>query len=174
MSVLYRPVFSSASLVSLLSLALLPAFGASVPGQPAPAAAACADAPSTEFLNSRLAFWQQRLNLQEWKLSVLSSHPDELKPETLGNIHWDADKKSAVVRVLSPSDYKMPCSAALDDIEMTVLHELVHLTLSPLRSATTNRVEEEHTVNQIADALLKLERENKQRASTGLTMVNHR
>src|SRR5579872_6465659 len=52
------------------------------------------------FVNARLAVWQQRLNLQDWKISIIMSHPSDLKPKTLGNIHWDADKKSAVIRVL--------------------------------------------------------------------------
>jgi hypothetical protein len=165
MSGLFRPLFL---LVSLLSLALAPGFAATVPGPGAPNVAACADAPAAEFLNARLTFWQQRLNLQEWKLSVLASHPAELKPQTLGNIRWDTGRKSAVVRVLSPSDYNMTCSAALDDMEMTVVHELVHLTLSPLRSATTNRTDEEQTVNRIADALLKLERASRRQSAPAL------
>lgn len=141
-------------------------------GVPARAAMPPCDASSTnEFLNARLAFWQQRLNLQDWKLSVVASHPSELKPQTLGNIHWDTPAKTAVVRVLSIADYKMACPAALDDMELTVIHELVHLTLSPLRSPTTNRKEEERTVNQIADALLKLDRQRRARASAPVAAI---
>jgi len=131
----------------------------------------CDSLSTNEFLNGRLAFWQQRLNLQDWKLSVVASHPSELKPETLGNIHWDIPNKTAVVRVLSISDYKLACPAALDDMELTVVHELVHLTLSPLRSAKTNRAEEEHTVNQITDALLKLERQSRAREGVPVAVI---
>ena len=102
---------------------------------------------------------------------MLAAHPSELKPETLGNIHWDIPTKSAVVRVLSISDYKLACPAALDDMELTVIHELVHLTLSPLRSPGTNRADEEHTVNQIADALLKLDRQSRARKSGPVAAV---
>jgi hypothetical protein len=126
---------------------------AAAPGTPPPQA--CSAASTGEFLNTRLSFWQQRLELGDWKLSVVSSHPSDLKPETLGNIHWDKDTKTAVVRVLAPSDYKMACPAALQDMELTVVHELIHLTLSPLRSPSTNLGDEEHTVVKLADALLK-------------------
>jgi hypothetical protein len=110
------------------------------------------------FVNERLLLWQQRLNLQDWKISIVMSHPADLKPKTLGNIHWDADKKSAVIRVLDASDYKMTFHDMLEDMEFTVVHELIHLELSSLPRSEASRRDEEHAVNQIADALLKLDR----------------
>jgi hypothetical protein len=110
------------------------------------------------YVNERLAVWQQRLNLQDWKISIIMSHPTDLKPKTLGNIHWDADKKSAVIRVLDASDYKLSYHDMLDDMEFTVVHELIHLELSSLPRSEASRREEEHAVNQMADALLKLDR----------------
>src|ERR1041385_8613392 len=41
------------------------------------------------FVSERLSVWQQRLNLQDWNISVIVSRASELKPKTLGNIHWD-------------------------------------------------------------------------------------
>jgi hypothetical protein len=113
------------------------------------------------FLNGRLAIWQQRLNLQDWKISIIMSHPSELKPRTLGNIHWDSDKKAAVIRVLHPADYKMAYKPMLDDMEFTVVHELIHLELSSLPRSEASRSAEEYAVNQIAAALLKLDRANR-------------
>lgn len=113
---------------------------------------------STNYCNERLAIWQQRLNLQDWKITIIMSHPSELKPRTLGNIHWDADKKAAVIRVLDASDYKLPFRDMLDDMEFTVVHELIHLELSSLPRSEASRRDEEHAVNQITDALLKLDR----------------
>jgi len=113
------------------------------------------------FVNERLAVWQQLLNLQDWKISIIMSHPSDLKPKTLGNIHWDSDKKSAVIRVLDSSDYKMGFHEMLDDMEFTVVHELIHLELSSLPRSEASRREEEHAVNQIAEALLKLNRKGK-------------
>jgi len=124
-----------------------------------------ADAPVHEralqvegFVNGRLAVWQQRLNLQDWKISIIMSHPSDLKPKTLGNIHWDAEKKSAVIRVLDASDYRLSYREMLEDMEFTVVHELIHLELSSLPRSEASRREEEHAVNTIADALLKLDR----------------
>lgn len=110
------------------------------------------------YLNGRLGVWQQRLNLAEWKISVTAVHTNELKPQTLGNIHWDIKRKTANIRVLDASDYHVSCHDAVADMEMTVVHELVHLELSSLPRSTTSRREEEFAVNRIAAALMGLDR----------------
>ncbi|MGO4883183.1 MAG: hypothetical protein ACLP59_20535 [Bryobacteraceae bacterium] len=129
------------------------------PPLPKPDNRACI-AGAESFLDKRLAVWQQRMNLTDWKISIVMSHPAELKPKTLGNVHWDSIKKTAVIRVLDASDYRLACRDMLADMEMTVVHELVHLELSSLPRPPSSRHEEELAVNRIADALLKLDRQN--------------
>jgi hypothetical protein len=117
---------------------------------------------ASSFTNEKLWYWQKRLNLEDWNVSVLVVRSNELKPKTLGNIHWDTDKKTAIIRVLDPTEYQMPFREMLDDMEFTVVHELIHLELAPVLSQFSrneaNRREEEHAVNHMADALLKLQR----------------
>jgi hypothetical protein len=110
------------------------------------------------YLAERLAVWQQRLSLEDWKISIVMSHPKNLPPKTVGNIRWDAYEKSAVIRVLDASDYRLACRNMLDDMEFTVVHELIHLELSSLPRREEYRLVEEFAVNQIATALLKLDR----------------
>jgi len=110
------------------------------------------------YIEQKLWIWQHRLNLQNWNITVHLAPPSELKPRTLGNIHWDADKKSAVIRVLDAGHYRLPFHEMLMDMEFTVVHELIHLELSSLPRSDASRSAEEHAVNQIADALLKLDR----------------
>ncbi len=114
------------------------------------------------YSTEKLCAWQKRLNLSDWKISLLVVRTSDLKAKTLGNIHWDGVKKTAVIRVLDPADYKLPLQAMLDDMEFTVVHELIHLELSPvltpLQRNDANRMEEEHAVNYMAQALLDLER----------------
>lgn len=117
------------------------------------------------FTAERLAVWQKRLNLEEWNVTVAMTRAADLKPKTLGNIHWDLEKKTAVIRVLDPADYHMPLADMLRDMEFTVVHELIHLGFAPvladLQRTDANRREEEHAVNHMADALLKLDRGGK-------------
>jgi hypothetical protein len=114
------------------------------------------------FASERLWVWQKRLNLQGWKVSLLVSRASELKPKTLGNIRWDREKKTAVLRTLDPADYNLAFNEMLRDIEFTVVHELIHLemvpVLSDLQRTEENRREEEDAVNHMAEALLKLDR----------------
>lgn len=115
------------------------------------------------FTNEKLWLWQKRLNLQDWNISIEMTRATDLKPRTLGNIHWDLDKKTALIHVLDPADYHMTFRDMLNDMEFTVVHELIHLELSPVLSSLSrsdaNRRDEEHAVNQMADALLKLDRD---------------
>lgn len=117
------------------------------------------------FAIEKLWAWQRRLNLKDWDISIVVSPAGELKKNTVGNIHWDKDKKTAVIRVLDPADYKLPFDAVLKDIEFTVVHELIHLEMSPVLSdlnrTDANRMEEEYAVNHMTDALLKLDRGDK-------------
>jgi hypothetical protein len=130
---------------------------------PAPEAPRERTLVAERYAVERLAVWQKRLNLQDWNIALVVSRASELKPKTLGNIHWDNEKKTAVLRVLDPADYKLPFDEMLQDIEFTVVHELIHLelspVLSPLQRNDANRREEEHAVNHMADALLKLDRD---------------
>src|ERR1700691_3392112 len=111
-----------------------------------------------QHVTERLAVWQQRLKLDAWRISVLPARSSELKPKTLGAIRWDKDKKTAVIWVLDPADYQLPFREMLDDMELTVVHELVHLELASLPRSQASRSTEEHAVNGIADALLALDR----------------
>ena len=114
------------------------------------------------FAREKLSVWRKRLNLQDWNVSLEVVRSTELRPKTLGNIHWDTDKKTAVIRVLDPADYSLPFHEMLEDMEFTIVHELIHLEIAPVLSHFTrsdaDRIEEEHAVNYMADALLRLGR----------------
>jgi hypothetical protein len=117
------------------------------------------------YLRGRLVLWQDRLNLQDWTISLVMSHPSDLRRGTLGNVRWDVDQKRAVIRVLDASEYQKPFVVALKDMEFTVVHELTHLELSSLTRNFKSRSEEsfseeEKAVNRMSDALLQLDHED--------------
>jgi hypothetical protein len=156
--------FSSQLSGFLLSLFLFSGFaGTSVAEQtPVPVSPHERTLAAETFTMERLWVWQKRLNLEDWKIEIAMARAGDLRPKTLGNIHWDLDKKAAVIHVLDPADYRMPWRDMLDDMEFTVVHELIHLGFAPVLSdiqrSDANRREEEHAVNQMATALLKLDR----------------
>jgi hypothetical protein len=112
-----------------------------------------------QYVAEKLTIWQKRLKLDEWRISVVMTHRGDLKPKTLGGTRWDKPKKSAVIWVLDPSGYRLPFREMLDDMELTIVHELVHLRLASLPRSEASRSSEEHAVNGIAEALLGLDRQ---------------
>lgn len=110
------------------------------------------------FVQARLALWQSRLHLCDWRISLLLIPRSQLDPHTRGKIQWDKRRKTAVIWVLDIADYALPLEDALSDMEFTIVHELVHLELASLPKSEATRSNEEHAVNRLASALLELER----------------
>ena len=88
---------------------------------------------------------------------MILTRRSDLKANTLGGIRWDKSKKSAVIRVQDPADYRLTPEEMLKDMEFTIVHELVHLELASLPRSEASRSNEEHAVNQLAAALLRLD-----------------
>jgi hypothetical protein len=129
------------------------------PAQPSPGIQREKYLMAQSFLGEKLWLWQNRLNLGVWNIQIRLVRLSELKPKTLGNIHWDTDTHTAQIKVLAPEDYKVSSPDMLKDMEFTVVHELIHLELSSLPRSEASRSAEEHAVNQIAQALLNLDRQ---------------
>jgi hypothetical protein len=130
---------------------------ASSPGSVSPAAKE-REATAEKYVQHSLRLWQQRLNLTGWNIKVSLVRPSALEPKTLGNIHWDLDTKTATIDVLSAYDYSMATPEMLDDMEFTIVHELVHLHLAALPKNAGSVPTEEYAVNQLARALIDLEK----------------
>ncbi len=114
------------------------------------------DGAAAAFVAERLSVWQERMAMKDWHIQVTLVKPEQLEPQTLGDVHWDTDQKSATISVLSPESYKLTGKAMLDDMEVTVVHELVHIELASLPRSDSSRRIEEHAVVSIARALLKM------------------
>jgi hypothetical protein len=146
----------------LTSLALLGIFsaGCQAPTTPPEPEARDRGRLADHAIREKLRLWQRRLNLQDWTISIVMSHPTDLRPRTLGNIHWDANKKTAVIRVLDASEYQMPFQLTMKDMEFTVVHELIHLELASLPRSEASRSDEEYAINRLTSALLELNNNN--------------
>jgi hypothetical protein len=101
-----------------------------------------------------LPYWQGRLALNEWNVHILLSRPEDLRPGTLGNIHWAREKMSATIRVMDATGYHDDVVAMLKDMQVTVVHELVHLELASLPVADADRSNQEFAIDHLTDALL--------------------
>jgi hypothetical protein len=75
----------------------------------------------------------------------------------LGNIHWDRGQKAATIRVMDASGYGADVVAMLKDMQVTVVHELVHLELASLPVDEADRNNQEFAIDRLTDALLALD-----------------
>jgi len=125
---------------------------------PAQATAAGQAQLAQQFVDEKLTVWKQRLKLEDWRVSAVMTPLSDFAPKTLGGIRWDKGKKTAVIYVLAPADYRLAFREMLDDMELTIVHELVHLDLATAPHREASRSVEEHAVNGIAEAMLALDR----------------
>jgi hypothetical protein len=151
-------------LATLVTTSVFPIMCVAPQGAPEPSLAQ-REQLTEKFLAPRLEFWKTRLKLHDWAIEVVQAKSTELRPGTIGNIHWDEIAKTARIRVLAAAEYKRPYQAALQEIEGTLVHELIHLELASLPRTDTSRADEELAVERISQALLSMEY---QRPSTAM------
>jgi len=104
-----------------------------------------------------LHLWQKRLHLEDWKIDIKIVRIWELEQGTLGHIDWSVPHRTATIKVLNSADYELPKDKIPSDVELSIVHELVHLHLSVLPLNKSTRGAEEQVVTMLADALVDLE-----------------
>ena len=112
----------------------------------------CFASPLETRLDHQLKTWQKRLGLDEWNLTLRVVRQSEIDRDTWGAAEWDPDTKTGVISVLDPRDYNLRGGELRHDMECTIVHELVHIQVSPL-DAKDERVRED-VVNNLMTALM--------------------
>ena len=103
-------------------------------------------------LMDQMKSWQKRLGLDDWNLSLQVVRQTAINPNAWGSSHWDARAKTATIQVLDPRDYNLKGTDLRLDMECTIVHELVHIQVSPLDARDVHVRED--VVNKIMAALL--------------------
>ena len=108
--------------------------------------------PLESHLDHQMKTWQKRLSLEDWNLTVRLVRQSELEPNSWGMAEWDPVAKTGVISVLDPRDYNLHGGELRLDMECTIVHELVHIQVSPLD--TRDEAVREAIVNKIMAALI--------------------
>lgn len=124
----------------------------------------CAD------LELLLSWWQQVLNLRDWRVKLVFKHTWEFDNGALGRCSYEINRKCATIYLQDPLD----ASNQGEDSEETLVHELLHLhtaafdnsSLGNLKKA--RRIGMEQMVDLLAVALVKLRREAEKSRLEGL------
>jgi hypothetical protein len=102
--------------------------------------------------------WQLRLGLSEWNIESKIVRLNQLPKGTIANIHWSLPRKNATIKVLHSIDSNLSKEAFIRDTELSVVHELVHLSMAKLPLDSTDTDLEEEAVKKLSSALLALEK----------------
>jgi hypothetical protein len=118
------------------------------------------DAPliTEEMVNGWVGRWQRRLGMQDWKIDTKIVRLNQLPKGTVANIHWSLPRRTATIKVLDPIDSTLPKAEIVRDTELSVVHELVHLSMAKLPLDSNNTDLEEETVKKLSTALMALDK----------------
>lgn len=108
--------------------------------------------PLEARLDHQMKMWQKRLSLDDWALTVRLVRQSEIDAKTWGMAEWDPVAKTGTISVLDPRDYNLHGGELKLDMECTIVHELVHIQVSPL-DARDEGVRED-VVNKLMSALM--------------------
>lgn len=119
-----------------------------------------ADTPliTEEMVNGWVVRWQRRLAMEDWKIETKIVRLSHLPKGTVANIHWSLPRRTATIKVLDPVDSTLAKSEIVRDTELSVVHELVHLSMAKLPLDSTNTDLEEETVKKLSTALMALDK----------------
>lgn len=135
-------------------------------------ASVCARTPSTADcskpdLIALLAKWKKILKLRDWDIRIKYARAYDLPEGKVGTSGWVARNASALIKILDPVDYS-PDSVWPQDVEGTVVHELLHLHFAAIDDLIVGNLAGivlEQAINRIENALTSLDRA-KQRTTT--------
>ena len=116
---------------------------------------------NNEQLAALCADWQRRLRLQDWDVTVLMVPVGDMDScSHCGNIKYYLNTKEAKVSLLDPAHY---CGLGKYDIEVTLVHELLHCHFAPFaaRDGSSKDSAQEQAIDAIAKALVGAVREVK-------------
>ena len=108
--------------------------------------------PLESRLERQMKFWQKRLGLEDWNLALRVVRQSEIDRNSWGAAEWNATAKTGLISVLDPRDYNLKGGDLKLDMECTIVHELVHIQVSPL--AARDEGQREEVVNKIMNALM--------------------
>ena len=118
---------------------------------------------TSEMVDGWVRRWQRRLGLAEWKIDTKIVRLSQLPRGTIANIHWSLPRRTATIKVLDSVDSTLPRTEIVRDTELSVVHELIHLSMAKLPLDGNDTDLEEEAVKRISTALLALDKGENER-----------
>jgi hypothetical protein len=123
--------------------------------------------PSEADLRRLLERWQKLLRLQQWHIKIRYARSREMLIPDDGTISWgrcmlNDNHLRATILILHPDDYAD--EDGRDEIESTIVHELLHVQMCGMRDAIkgpdpAGDTVEEQVINVNSELLVGLDRQ---------------
>lgn len=115
-----------------------------------------------EELDGLLAEWKRILRLEDWDIKAKICRGNGLNmPEgTQGRCEWTEKRKEAFIKLMDPTDWDSTCMYP-QDMEVTLVHELIHLHCAPFdtfKESTPEDTAMEQMIVRLSQALVGLKR----------------
>lgn len=114
-------------------------------------------------LRNLCRWWQEVLGLSDWYIKVNIKRAYDMPRDFQGECSWTFARREAVIKILDSSDYD-PDFAFPQDMELTLVHELLHVRYGPAAEPedTATKWLYEQATEDIARALVALKRASKE------------
>jgi hypothetical protein len=109
--------------------------------------------------------WQKVLGLSDWDIKITISRAKEMFDEdTQAGVNWVLRKKTALIKILDPIDYKISGVTFWEqDMEQSLVHELMHLHIASFDNSKEGSLEDicvDQVCDIVAKGFVKLKRQN--------------
>lgn len=110
-------------------------------------------------LRQLCAEYQKTLRLQDWRVHIDVGRPSPENQDDAASVRWNTTLKVARVHICS-AEYYPENNLEPQDMEVDLVHELVHLYFAPLGKPPDDTSEEglEAAIEAIAEAVVSLRR----------------
>ncbi len=118
-----------------------------------------------ELRTTYLPKWQRILRLQDWNIQIEIKREREMDIANAGGCNnWHIQSRHSTIHILDTADWPTDPEHPVQDMELTLVHELLHLHLAEWRENT--KPFGEQAIHAIAQALIMLDRRDLGLANT--------
>jgi len=108
----------------------------------------------------KLKYWKDVLTLDQWDIVAKITRDKNMDLEkSQGTVSYRLCGLEALIKQMDPIDWESTDFSY--DMEVSLVHELLHLVLAPMEVEDSHKVHEEQAINIIARALVGLRRDGK-------------
>lgn len=105
--------------------------------------------------------WQEILRLQDWDITIRFAKAGEIEDGDLGSTECHRETMDAQILIMEPGKGAKSKWADESDVELTIVHELMHVRLDQLRIPDERSEDEETVIERLSRILVKLDRKAK-------------